>query len=157
MRKSFFYLKVLPMDRNGCMDKALLLLGIREHNRQELRTKLIAKGADAKMADGVLDELEHEGSLSDFRYAQSFIRSSNRRHPEGRSVMLMRLAQKGTDRSASARAVELAYTPEYTAELAARALEAIERNGKAKTGQEKSFLLRKLGFKPSDIGGDDGF
>ena len=48
------------------------LLARREHSRLELERKLKARAFAGPELDGVLDELEHEGLLSDTRFAQSF-------------------------------------------------------------------------------------
>ena len=77
-----------------CRQQALRYLGLREHNRIELRTKLLNKGYDAGLVDSVLDDLIDDGSLSERRYVESFVRSSNRRHPEGKSLVIARLLQK---------------------------------------------------------------
>lgn len=139
------------MNEQECMDKALACLAIREHNRSELRRKLVEKGAAPEVADGVLDTLAKNGSLSETRYASSFIRSSNRRHPEGKSMVLMRLAAKGCEKGAAREAADELYTPEYTSLLVEKATEAIRKKGKAKNAEEIRFSLMKLGFTSSDI------
>lgn len=136
---------------NRCLDQALRYLGMREHNRKELQVKLSAKGHDADVIAKVLDELEDEGSLSEERYVRSFVFSRNRRHPEGRSVMLRRLMEKGADRNASQDVLSEIYTPEYTSQLAAQARDLIlEKNAGADPAQLR-FLLSKSGFRLSDI------
>lgn len=134
-----------------CLDQALRYLTIREHNRKELSVKLSEKGYDNGTIGKVLDELEDEGSLSEERYVRSYVRSRCRRHPEGRSVMLRRLLQKGTDRNVAQNVLSDIYTSEYTAQLAAEARNLIlEKNGDADSAQLR-FLLSKLGFRLSDI------
>ncbi|MDT3390536.1 MAG: recombination regulator RecX [bacterium] len=136
---------------NRCLDQALRYLSLREHNRKELQIKLRTKDYDAKTIEAVLDSLEEDGSLSEERYVRSFVRSSNKRHPEGKSVVLMRLAQKGTDRQVSERVVTEIYTPEYTAELAAQARALLEKKGRASDVRQLRFELSKLGFRPADL------
>lgn len=136
---------------NKCLDQALRYLGMREHNRKELQVKLSAKGFDADVIGRVLDELEDEGSLNEERYVRAFVQSRNRRHPEGRSVMLQRLMQKGADRNVAQNVLSEIYTPEYTAQLAAEVRDMIlEKNADADPAQLR-FLLSKAGFRLSDI------
>ena len=136
---------------NRCLDQALRYLGMREHNRKELSVKLSEKGYDSAVIGKVLDQLENEGSLSEERYVRSFVISRNRRHPEGRNVMLQRLLQKGADRTVARDVVSEIYTPEYTSQLAAEARDLIlKKNGDAGPAQ-LAFLLSKTGFRLSDI------
>ena len=130
-----------------CLDQALVYLGIREHNRFELSVKLKAKGYEKDIISKVLDSLEEDGSLSEERYVRSFVRSSNRRHPEGKSLILRRLAAKGADRNVAEQVVREIYTDSYTAELAEQARAQIVKKGRAKTEDEIRFEMAKLGFR----------
>lgn len=52
------------------------LLARREHGRAELEQKLCRKGvADAVLLEGVLDQLECDGLLSEKRFLEAYIRS----------------------------------------------------------------------------------
>ena len=59
-------------------ERALRLLGTREHSRFELRRKLLrgraTDGAESTWVDPVLDDLTGRGLLSDVRFAESFVR-----------------------------------------------------------------------------------
>ena len=131
---------------NKCLDQALRYLSLREHNRKELAIKLRSKDYDQKTIESVLDFLEEDGSLNEERYIRAFVRSSNKRHPEGRSLVLRRLAAKGADRHISERVVSEIYTPEYTSELASQARDMILKKGKATEEHQIRFELSKLGF-----------
>ncbi|MBR2281703.1 MAG: regulatory protein RecX [Spirochaetales bacterium] len=134
-----------------CLDQAIVYLSIREHNRRELVTKLRAKGYDPETIDRVITRLEEKGSLSEERYVQSFIRSNNRRHPEGRAMLSQRLAAKGADRETCRRVLDETYTEEYTRALIRQARAQIERKGKARTEEEIRASLMRLGFSYRDI------
>ncbi len=149
-----------------CLNQAIVYLSIREHNRRELGTKLRAKGHDIRIVEKVLDQLEDDGSLSEERYVRSFIRSNNRRHPEGKAIVVQRLAAKGADREVSRRILDETYTREYTADLVSQARLLISRKGisgkrvtkqgASKQGrdgaeEEVKAALLKLGFSYSDI------
>jgi len=136
---------------NKCLDQALVYLSMRDHNRRELETKLRTKDYDKETIKKVLDSLEEDGSLSEERYVRSFVNSSNRRHPEGKTVLSKRLAAKGADREVARDVLNGIYTPEYTADLVRRARSEIERKGKATSDEQVRFLLMKAGFSSSDI------
>ena len=78
-----------------CYDKALSLLTIREHTQAELRNKLNAKGFPQKEVDEAIQKLLDENFLSDSRFCQVYIRSRLKKNPEGKSILIMRLKQKG--------------------------------------------------------------
>jgi len=66
---------------------ALNYLARREHSRQELRDKLLRKGADKDQVDTLLDQLIEQNLLSDHRFAESFVRS---RTSQGKGPYLIR-------------------------------------------------------------------
>ena len=134
-----------------CQSQALVYLGIREHNRRELRTKLKTKGYDEDTIKSVLDSLEEDGSLSEERYVRSFVQSSNKRHPEGKLMLGRRLAEKGADRETARRVLDEIYTEQYTQDLVSRATEDIRKKGRAETDEEIRFTLRKAGFTSREI------
>ncbi len=138
-----------------CQSQALLYLSMREHNRKELILKLKTKGYEPDLIDSVLDSLEEDGSLSEDRYVRSFIRSSNKRHPEGELLMARRLVAKGADRETANRVLSEVYTEEYIRALVSQARADILRKGKAKTEEEIRFSLKKIGFSDKDIRFDD--
>ena len=138
-----------------CRDQALVYLSMRDHNRRELVLKLKTKNYSAAEIDKTLDELEDEGLLSEARYVQSFVRSNNRRHPEGKFLVSQRLAAKGTDREVARQVLDEIYTREYTNGLVSQARGQILKKGKAGSEDEVLFELKKLGFSNYDIANGD--
>lgn len=139
-----------------CRQQALRYLGLREHNRSELRTKLLNKGYDAGLVDSVLDDLIDDGSLSEHRYVESFARSSNRRHPEGKSLVMARLAAKGADRSVFSQVLDEMYCDfEYVSSLVSQAYSRIvskaASKGKSLSSYELRQALAKLGFSSVQV------
>ncbi|MBR1583705.1 MAG: regulatory protein RecX [Spirochaetales bacterium] len=134
-----------------CRDQALVYLSMREHNRRELSLKLRTKNYSSDEIERTLDELEDDGLLSEVRYVQAFVRSNNRRHPEGKALVLRRLAAKGADRETSGQTVDEVYTREYTASLVSQARAQILKKGRAETEEDIRFELRKLGFSNNDV------
>lgn len=90
----------LGLDDDGgyraAFDRALRLLGQREHSQRELKDKLARKGVDRHMAELVVDDLRGRGLQSDARFAESLVRS---RVDRGHGPMRIRqdLAQRGID------------------------------------------------------------
>ena len=138
-----------------CRDQALVYLSMRDHNRRELVLKLKTKAFSQEEIEKTLDELEDEGLLSEARYIQSFVRSNNRRHPEGKFLISQRLAAKGTDREVARQVLDEIYTRDYVQTLVAQARAQIIKKGKAKEEEEILFELKKLGFSNYDVANDD--
>jgi regulatory protein len=116
----------------NCQQQALRYLSLREHNRAELSQKLLAKGYESQVVEAVLASLVEEGSLDEARYVQSFVRSNNKRHPEGKALLLARLCAKGADKAVAKEVLEKMYDEAYTAALVTAAYEklATKRVGK---------------------------
>ena len=138
-----------------CRDQALVYLSMRDHNRRELVQKLKTKDYSQDEIGKTLDELEDDGLLSEERYVRSFVRSNNRRHPEGKFLVSQRLAAKGTDREVSRQILDEIYTKDYVQTLVAQARAQIMKKGKAKEEEEILFELKKLGFSNYDVANGD--
>ena len=136
-----------------CEQQALRYLSMREHNRSELRQKLLTKGYSEDLVETVLDSLASNGDLSELRYVQSFVRSSNKRHPEGKSMLLARLCAKGTERNVAKEVLEEMYDSDYTAALVTSAYNNIvhKRGGSDLKSYEIKAKLFKLGFTQADV------
>ena len=79
-------------------ETALGLLARREHARAELAAKLRARGGAPDTLSSVLDDLEHDGWLSDARFAEVFVRS-RRERGYGPVRILAELERRGVDAS----------------------------------------------------------
>ena len=134
-----------------CRDQALVYLSMREHNRRELALKLRTKNFSSDEIEKTLDELEDEDLLSEVRYVQAFVRSNNRRHPEGRFLVSQRLAAKGADKEISRQVLDEIYIREYVDGLVGQARAQILKKGKARTEEEVRSELKKLGFSNNDV------
>ena len=60
-------------DAAAARNQALRLLASREHSRRELERKLLARGYEASILVGVLDDLIATGLLSDERMAEAYV------------------------------------------------------------------------------------
>jgi regulatory protein len=134
--------------RDDCQEKALSLLSMREHTTKELKEKLQARGFFGEDIDPVISQLKEEGSLDEARYAESMIRSRQRRNPEGKPLLVQRLVAKGISRDEAARAVDAAFAEQGEAFLS----QAVAMARRTTSDQQKlvAKLLRK-GFSWSEI------
>ncbi|MCR5760386.1 MAG: recombination regulator RecX [Sphaerochaetaceae bacterium] len=133
-------------NQKNCIEQALRFLDLREHNRAELKIKLKNKGYDEKVCEDTLNFLTEEGSLNEERYIRAFVRSNNKRHPEGKIIISQRLAQKGADRNTVREVLDDIYTEEYITELTRAAAEKLRKKGKATDSQTLKALLYKIGL-----------
>jgi regulatory protein len=70
------------------------LLATREHSQEELRRKLLGRHYDEALIEQVLDQLTSTSSLSDGRFAESFV-SSRVRKGQGPLRIAMELRERG--------------------------------------------------------------
>jgi len=61
-------------EQQEAFKSAVRVLGMREHNEVEIRTKLNAKNYDEIIIDHVIELLKHYDYLSEARYAEAFLR-----------------------------------------------------------------------------------
>lgn len=69
---------------------AIRMLARREYGRSELAHRLVMRGAPAADVDGVLDELQQLGLLSDARYAHSLVTQMTGRYAKRAIVHTMK-------------------------------------------------------------------
>jgi len=135
-----------------CYDKALSLLAIREHSEKELGDKLLQKGYGKEEIAKALSQIKEEGFISDERFAKAYVSSRMKKHPEGKSLMLMRLMQKGVARVTSKKALD-EYFIENNEEIQS-IYKAFAEKLTAKKGREKCLMeLSKRGIRMS--GGEE--
>jgi regulatory protein len=65
--------EVHPLDARGARAAALDALARRDHASTELRRKLLVKGYDGSITDGLIERLIAEKLLDDRRYLQNFV------------------------------------------------------------------------------------
>lgn len=87
-----------PREGPSLKARAMRLLARREHSREELRRKLSIHVQPGDDLEGVLQELQRRGWLSDARYAEQAIRAKARRY--GPIKLAHALRAKGVDESA---------------------------------------------------------
>ena len=129
-------------------DKAIKLLATREHTEKEMRAKLKQKGFSNADIDSAIARLIAENSLSERRFAESFIRSRLRKSPEGKALLRLRLKDKGTPASIADEVLSEAWESGMYLKPLAMYYSSIER----KKGEESAriTLLRK-GFTEREL------
>lgn len=129
-------------------DKAISLLSIREHSEKELRSKLSDKGYSQLDIDSAIERAKNENLLSDSRFAEIYIRSRLKKSPEGKAILLLRLAEKGVSKDDSSLAISSAWNNKDWLEPLSKALEKLERR---KSRDEAIMCFRKKGFSSPEI------
>ncbi len=128
--------------------KALACLARREHSRAELEKKLKKKEIQAADIGIVLDQLEFDGLLSNERFAQAWIRSRLRAHPEGEWGLKEGLRAKGVAKDLAAQNIE-----ENREEILAGLKRLAQRIYKAAVERERRE--KEKGLEPPASGADD--
>ena len=132
----------------NCREQALTYLARREHTSLELKQKLLKKNYSQIQIDTTLELLVEQNLLSEFRYAQVFILSRQRKNPEGKTLLRQRLMAKGVNREDAESALEEAFTEELLVEAVSKAYAIALRKYEPELAKEK---LLSRGFTRSDV------
>jgi len=92
-------------EQQEALKSAVRMLGIREHNENELRLKLSQKNYDEIIIDNVIEQLKHYDYLNESRYAETFLRYRLKKGETPRFAA-QKAKQKGADPVVLALAVE---------------------------------------------------
>ena len=132
----------------NCRDQALAYLARREHTSLELKQKLLKKDYTQTQINITLDALVEQNLLSEYRYAQCYILSRQRKNPEGKTLLSQRLMAKGVNRADAQRALDEAFTEELLVEAVSKAYEVAIRKYEPELAKQK---LLSRGFSNSDL------
>jgi regulatory protein len=134
----------------NCYERALHLLARSEHSRKGLERKLLLRGFTLEAITQALDKLEEEGALSDVRYAEEWVRSRLRKHPEGQGLLILGLEKRGVSRDLASGVVKkFSQGSEYRT-----ALQSVYHSLCMRGVKERDALtaaLRRKGFTPFEI------
>ncbi|MCC6970701.1 MAG: RecX family transcriptional regulator [Phycisphaerales bacterium] len=97
-----------PLDRDAARRAAVNLLRVRDRSSDELRERLIARGASGALASRVVEEFERARLVSDARLAEHTIARELETGPVGRLRLQDRLARRMIDDTLAARAIDSA-------------------------------------------------
>ena len=131
-------------------DKAVEYLARREHSSNELILKLRKKGYDNETARAAVELCRERGYVDDRRFAEMWLASRLKKHPEGRSSLAAGLARKGVPRNIAAEVLESVLTDESQDDALARSLAKYIRTRSADPKKIVNHLLRR-GFRYADI------
>jgi len=136
------------MDR--CYLRALKLLSRAEHCRKGLEQKLTLRGFQSEEICKALDRLEEEGALDDRRFAEEWIRSRLRKHPEGKRLLELGLQKRGVDEQLSREVVKRSVSwPEYGEALKRLYVDLLSSG--IQNSREITSFLRKKGYSSYEI------
>ncbi len=130
--------------------KAVELLARREHGEYELQIKLLEKGFDRQIVEETLSSLKEENLQSDFRFAESLIRSRQRNNPEGVPLLRLRLRAKLVDSKAAESAIaKWMETDDNRYQAVKKAIERYLR--RHKDSERIVEALQKKGFTRTEV------
>jgi regulatory protein len=138
-------------------DRALTLLGFRARSVDELRRRLLQKGADPAEVEEVLNRLCEQKVLNDDDFAQQYARGKLVTSGVSRRRIVQELARKGIPRDAAEKAVE-SVTENEGIDLSAAALRVASRKWESLRRLDDTTRRRRLyaflarrGFNPDEI------
>lgn len=133
-----------------CKKKSIELLSYREHSSFELSNKLKQREFSNDEIESTLSLLKSSNYVNDKRFTESFIISRLRKKPEGKSMILKRLMQKGIPYSLTDEVYDSIVDSEMQTSIIQRAFEKQNK----KYGEDKDKLINsmlRLGFSYSQI------
>ena len=139
-----------PLSGRKLKERALDLLGRRDHSCLELSQKLVLKGGRRDEIDPLIEELKGWGYLDDRRFAENFVRYRAGK-AWGRHRYRQELAKRGVD--AEIIAIVLSELPELAPDKMLEKLEElVEREQRKGKAPEKIMAsLSRRGFAPAAI------
>ena len=127
--------------------KSLEFLAVREYTVYQLKQKLLKKEFPSDIIENVLYELQEEGSVSNERFVELWIRSRLKKHPEGYRSLLYGLIKAGIPSGEAAKFLNLYIEDVDFEEVLKAAAEKIMR----KNNITKEKLFRSLKGRGFDI------
>jgi regulatory protein len=121
---------------NKTWRKALDLLSRQDHTAYNLKRKLLSRGFSKAAVEEAVEMCRRSGSLDDERFAEFWIQSRMKRHPEGYRRLYAGLMKNGVDRELAVGVLSRIVTDEIEQEAAQRAALKLMRN--------KSMVPKKL-------------
>ena len=129
-------------------EKAVKLLSQREHTAKEIERKLSDKGYFKEEIEEAISKLLSIGYISEERFAEGYIRSRLRKCAEGRSLLRLRLKEKGTPSNIADECLSKAWEDRLYFDVLKKEYMALLQ----KHGEEKAMMkLQAKGFTYSEI------
>ncbi len=145
-----FYRILAEDEIRRAKDQALRFLETRPHSRHELLLKLRRKGYRSQAAQQALAELAQVHLIDDREYARLYIESELKRRPCSRTILRLRLREKGIAPEVSEPLLDEAYASINEEHLARLVADKFLRTGRhlspLKQKQRLIRLLQSRGF-----------
>jgi regulatory protein len=142
---------------NKTRKQAMSLLSRRGYSRAELIERLVRRQHEARLAETIADELQHDGWLNERAYAEDVVRGTARRGPAGRRLLQEKLRQRGVAEEVAgeimARAAAGQDDRQAALELARRRLGTMAGIDPTKARRRLAGLLARRGFDDEIIAG----
>jgi regulatory protein len=136
-------------ERYRARRKAYDLLARSEHSTFLLEHKLRQRGFTEPAVAEAVEAARRHGYLDDRRFAERWIESRLRKHPEARSALLAGLFQRGVPRSVAEEALSVVATDDAISDALRRAGEQAVRRAKGKPSRAYRSLCSR-GFSSRD-------
>lgn len=138
--------KSFEKNKKLCLQKALKLLGRREHFSLELKRKLLSRKHPESIVNNVENELIETGYLDDSR-ALEYFASEVKRKKRGLYYFRKKVSEKAGVETCKKEAFKLSYTPEEEKKLAIELFDQLSHDSEEK---KKRFLYNR-GFSAQAI------
>lgn len=137
-----------PVDRNKVREWAYRILAYRALTAQELKERLVRKGATLAMADKVVKELKGQRLIDEEAIAEDTVRLSREDRGESRFGVITRLRQRGVPSATIEKTLSCQYPPEEEFSVALQwaitRWKNLSQNRDLSNREEKLKLMRKL-------------
>ena len=121
---------------NKTRRKALDLLSRQDHTAYNLKRKLLSRGFSENAVAEAVEMCRRSGALNDERFAEYWVQSRMKRHPEGYRRLYAGLLKNGVGRELAVEVLSRIVTEELEQEAAQRVVRKLMRN--------KSMVHKKL-------------
>ena len=122
-----------------------------EYSCFQLRQKLIKKKYSKEISIKVVDYVSSRGWADDARFAELWLKSRVKTHPEGKILLKAKLIEKGVSSEIIKQTMDSFYNSTDEDELLDRAIKKYVRSNSNKTKEQLIASLQRKGFSPIKI------
>jgi regulatory protein len=139
-------------DWRKAKERALYLLGYRDHCREELIRKL-CRSVDRDIAEEVADRMRELGYLDEQMYARKLAQYLMMSKKQGRTRAMQEMRRRGVDAEAAEAAIEeIEISPDALADLIERRYSRYLADPEDQSARQKLYAaLRRLGHTHDDV------
>ena len=133
-----------------CKEWAAGFLAAREESSGRLIQKMLTRGYDRETGTRVLQELQSLGFQDDRRFAEQWLISRMRRHPESRALLEAGLVRRGVGRDTAHQIISESVSEEDERQMLCRCMEKLIPAGTEPDDKQIRRLVRR-GFSYASI------